>query len=349
MSIVNTANSLSQIPSAGPLGKLTEQVHQMIYDQPALTTITTIACMILGVGIAFSGTFLTGMNFYVFLSFGSLLFISSALVGREIAIINKDFIYHAYQGLNKYYKTHEIDPSKTITIDENYEKNLAKADPNKALYSCSYQVGEHHITNGAIFFINGMDNSYSYAKSSARYLSRLGHGVKISGVHNATHGKRDDIIECQKNLWERVATPPVLILKKNLEQSLGQNPAKKVLLIAHSQGAIQTGLAIELLAENHPEYLPNIHLVSIAPGAYLPKWISNHIGSYRAYLSPKDPIPMIHNTGRIDQRKALRILDRHPSISTIDPDHEFSSDTYTMVLASKIEQFVSRQGGLIDR
>ena len=167
------------------------------------------------------------------------------------------------------------------------------------------------------------------------------------GIHNASHGKQDDLAECRLNLYEKIATRPVTLLREKIEHYLTHNPEKESLIIAHSQGAIQTGLALELISENNPQLLGRVHVLSIAPGSYLPKWISNHIASYRIYCSPRDPIPMIHSEGRKDQRHAIRILDRDPNLKTFDHDHEFNSPTYAFVLSQKINQFIQLHGGLV--
>lgn len=351
MAAVTLSQTIPQIPSRGPISRLTHKLHEKIYNNQQVAAICAIALGTFGTGLFFSSFFLSGYSFYVFISFGSLNFLLSLLLIKEIAVIKKDFLYEAYHGL-KSYRNHKIDPSIKITYDPDFEKNIAAKNPKKAFYSKPYKVGKNSIFKGAIFFINGMNNHFKTARSTAEHLSNLGGQVKIHGVHNASHSLdgdvSEDLAECRKNLYQKVATPPVTILRDEIKNYLKNNQDHEALIITHSQGAVQTGLALEILAKSDPALLKKVHLLAIAPGAFLSKQISNNIASYRVYCSHRDPIPMIDSLGRRDQINAIRTLDRHPDIKQrLDPDHSIKSKTYSFVLARKINWFIQKCEGLV--
>lgn len=80
-------------------------------------------------------------------------------------------------------------------------------------------------------------------------------GRPIIGIHNETHGIVFDIIECliQRNL--NYATCDTRVLYRIVKEKLYSPKIRKVILILHSQGGIEGGLAVDWMLQELPQDL----------------------------------------------------------------------------------------------
>ncbi len=195
------------------------------------------------------------------------------------------------------------------------------------------------LPNGlAIGFINGIWNDFDSAKTSAQYLSKMAGGYNIHGVHNATHGRRVDLLEVYLGL-DHIATEPVRQLHKMwnsfFETSSGNT---KFLMICHSQGAIHVRNA---LLDYPPELRERILVVAVAPAAYIYQETCADVIHYRVELG--DFVPYIDRPGAERAKDTIVNLTSHPDASKIF-DHEFMSPTYQTRLQEHISEYIQTYG-----
>ncbi len=205
------------------------------------------------------------------------------------------------------------------------------------LYKSSkiYQVPGIEISNLGIGFINGVWNFFSSAYDSAKYLSKLAGGYSIHAVYNATHGFEPDLIECDLGL-RYIATKPVRLLHKMWNSYFEKSSADaKFLMICHSQGAIHVRNALL----DYPEELRmRIHVVAIAPGAYIYAKTCSQVIHYRNASIKRDFIPRIDEEGAEREKDTIINLVSHPTAPYFD--HGFQSITYRDELIDNLESFL---------
>ena len=180
-----------------------------------------------------------------------------------------------------------------------------------------------------IFFVNGMNNSFSEAQSHALYLSDLSGGHNVRGVYNATHGKFADLYECGIGL-RGTRTDPVQFIHKQWDSFFDHASLDRLALhFCTSQGAILTKNALL----DYPEDRRNrIRVVGVAPAAYINDDICHSVQNYEAKWY-RDPVPRISVWERWKNRSSIQVVPSHPSASFFD--HSFSSPTYRQFIEQR--------------
>ena len=116
------------------------------------------------------------------------------------------------------------------------------------------QVFDPVVDDEVWIYINGICTTRDLNKGNCVKLNELFHR-KVYSVHNPTHSMWYDLLECamgKVGLFGDLV-PPRRLLKKVLKHHLHQakkDGKKKVVLIAHSQGTIITGRALEEMGEH---------------------------------------------------------------------------------------------------
>lgn len=218
-----------------------------------------------------------------------------------------------------------------------YESQFRPEYDHSRLYSLSDQ-GLPELPNMEIGFINGIDNTYTEARHSAIYISRLAGGYNVHAVYNATHGRTTDAKECWKGL-RYIATDPVRQLHKMWNSFFEKSSANtKFLMICHSQGAIHVRNA---LLDYPPELRARILVVAVAPGGYIYQESCAQVVHFRAHVN-RDPVPYIDQGGIGRSRKTIVELDSHPDAPWLD--HPFESPTYQKKLTDRIDVYKESNG-----
>ncbi|KAL4934093.1 uncharacterized protein BDV17DRAFT_296882 [Aspergillus undulatus] len=116
-------------------------------------------------------------------------------------------------------------------------------------------------------FINGIACGRTWMQQN---IDRLGHtfGRKVTGVHNPSTGLVFDIIQCLIQRDFSYATQDVRDGYAHLRAALLNPDYTKVVLIAHSQGAIESGLIVDwLLDEIHQGCLRKLEIYTFGNAA----------------------------------------------------------------------------------
>jgi hypothetical protein len=109
----------------------------------------------------------------------------------------------------------------------------------------------------------------------------------------------------------------------------------KFLMICHSQGAIHVRNALL----DYPEELRmRIHVVAIAPGAYIYAKTCSQVIHYRNASIKRDFIPRIDEEGAEREKDTIINLVSHPTAPYFD--HGFQSITYRDELIDNLESFL---------
>ena len=201
----------------------------------------------------------------------------------------------------------------------------------------SYQVGSYDLQNGAIGFINGINNTRSESIESAYNLSQYAHNAKIYGIYNAKNcsgsiGKiltgiantavsiGGDIAECGLG---RIGlhTPPVQLLKNQWAHfAMTYGPDAKFLQICHSGGADHVKNALISSSEATRQ---RIIVLAINPSVIIPEELCFRSNNY---MSRRDFVTRLDVIGRLRYGNQLHILEPHPHAKFWD--HEFASPTF---------------------
>lgn len=235
-----------------------------------------------------------------------------------------------------------------ITYDDNFEKvnkDFRVKDQvikdfwdNSSCYDLSGEGFRELPPDLGIGFINGIWNDFNSAKESARYLARLSGGYNIQGVHNATHGRFIDVVECKLGL-NYIATEPVRQLHKmwhDFFKNTSEN--SRFLMISHSQGVIHVRNA---LLDFPPELRTRILVVGIAPAGYVYRNTCADVLHYRV-SGWRDFVPRIDSHGAYRSKGTIVELNSHPDAPLFD--HEFMSPTYTSKLFTHLSNYIMSNG-----
>jgi RHS repeat-associated protein len=216
---------------------------------------------------------------------------------------------------------------------------------------------------GPITSINGMGCSLRDSVENNTYASKL-FGHNIYSVYNATHGAASDLVECMLGS-AGIATPPALLLTREWQRLFSEiSPSQELFHVCHSQGAIHTKLALLLLP---PEQRSRIHVMAIAPAAYIPNELCKSAVNYAVQpninKNPEtqtsklcfDVVPLIINyparalahiqyvatPERLRQEPYtynVKFLKSHPDAPSFD--HAFTSPTYADSIKGKGDRFI---------
>lgn len=202
--------------------------------------------------------------------------------------------------------------------------------------SQTYDLGLPNQENLGIGFINGIDNIFKNSHDSTSYISRLGKGINVHAVYNATHGLTADLYECKMGL-NFIATEPVRQLHKMWNNFFSRSSADAIfLMICHSQGAIHTRNALL----DYPEHLRNrIIVVAIAPGAYIYPETCAQVIHYRV---ARDIVPRFDQKGMKRSKNTIVELESHPDAPWFD--HPFDSPSYLKKLQDHINEYIITNG-----
>jgi RHS repeat-associated protein len=220
--------------------------------------------------------------------------------------------------------------------------------------SAPLQVGSYDLQNGAIGFINGINNTRSEFIESAYNLSQYAHNAKIYGIYNAKNfsgsiGKKltgafnsivsigTDIAECGLG---RIGlhTPPVQLLKNQWAHfAMTYGPDAKFLQICHSGGADHVKNALISSSEATRQ---RIIVLAINPSVIIPRKLCFQSHNY---MSRRDFVTSLDIIGRLRYGNELHILEPHPNAKFWD--HEFASPTFTGTIKRHIKDYIEDYGG----
>jgi len=197
-----------------------------------------------------------------------------------------------------------------------------------------YNLGRTELNDKMILFVNGIKNDSSNHWGSLEYLSDLGGGVNVTGVHLPTYGLVFDVIHANKYRSNHI-TPGVREIHKALDNFFdNSSPTSTVLAIGHSMGnaAIRNALMIY-----DPERRKRIFVVSIAGAMQV---IPETCGGLRSYVSKGDRIHQFDETGLQRYGKHIQWLTPHPKAPWFD--HTFQSPTYRDVLKDNVSEYIKK-------
>lgn len=158
---------------------------------------------------------------------------------------------------------------------------------------------------------NGILNSLEDAIEFHKLISQMAPNSTSSCNYNSTHGGWD-IVEAGLNLLG-MNSKPVTQLHHDWDTFFSNaTEDSSYLQVAHSQGVIQVRNALK---SYEPELRKKIHVIAIAPAAYINQ---NLCGSVMHYVSKRDFVPWLDLPGRFINRKNIKSLDPHPESALLD-------------------------------
>lgn len=222
-------------------------------------------------------------------------------------------------------------------VEEKHSLKLSEATVKvKRLFkqkSFVYEIGSLDLENGAIGFINGINNTLKKAQQHALRLSNYAGGTKISHVYNATHSAPIDIAECVLGHYG-IETPPVQILQEQWEDFIENYPPdSKFFQICHSQGAIHVKNA---LLASPKSVRDRIIVLAIAPATIIPKDLCCYSTNYS---SLGDFVSLLDIEGYELYSEELILLEPHPNAPSWD--HDFDSPTFQPILQAYIANYLN--------
>ncbi|KAK6909403.1 hypothetical protein I203_103421 [Kwoniella mangroviensis CBS 8507] len=128
--------------------------------------------------------------------------------------------------------------------------------------------GKHAYKDEAWIFINGVGTDRASLELILKALNRL-FGRKVEGLHNVTLGMPYDLATCFLERDMLLMTPILDDLRKAVIKHVGNPQKKRVVLIAHSQGAILLSLLVDILLHSNldPKSLSKIALYTLGGAA----------------------------------------------------------------------------------
>lgn len=219
-----------------------------------------------------------------------------------------------------------------VKWDLNFESRLG-GPHSKHYLETAETINVPTQPNKGVGLANGIMNTFEDAKASAKHISRLGGGVPVYGVYNATHGIINDLLECFFGLNFFRGTTPVKLLHRQWDEFFATNgPDACFLQFCHSQGAIHVRNALL----SYPEELrKRIIVVAIAPAAYISPDICKSVDHY---VSSRDFIPYFDVRGRAECKDTIHYIKAHDDAGIWD--HSFNSPTYEQAIKNHIRDYM---------
>ncbi len=191
------------------------------------------------------------------------------------------------------------------------------------------------LSNGAIGFINGINNNKIQARLSVQQLSQYVQGAKIYGIHNASNFVTD-VLECGLG-HIGFHTPTVQLLKNKWTHLIASHgPQAKFLEICHSGGAIHLKNALLTSPESVRQ---RIIALAIAPAAIIPRRLCFRSDNY---VSKNDIVTHLDVWGKRRYGNELHVLEPHPDANKWD--HEFLSPTFEGRIQEHIDDYIKKYG-----
>ncbi len=238
--------------------------------------------------------------------------------------------------------TFDIDETGNYSVGVTSSTNRRSRSRSRSVdrRTCSYETKDKEYGKIHYTCVNGVLTFPEDAMSNTDYIGSMMPDCSGAGIYNATHGLWD-FVECVINLLG-FNTRPVSELHGQWDKYFDNCPEGGIIThVCHSQGAILTRNA---LASYDPERRKRIHVIAVAPAAYIDE---DHCGSVMHYVSKNDFIPWFDFKGRRRHEKNITILDRHPNASWFD--HNFQSPTYRGEIKKRIKWISNNYGDLNDK
>lgn len=221
--------------------------------------------------------------------------------------------------------------------------------------SGAFQVGSFDLQNGAIGFINGIQNSRPDVLESAHYLSQYAQGAKINGIYNASNlsgpiaksltGMSNKLLSFGTDVAECISghvgiyTPPVKLLKNQWARFiLTHGSEARFLQICHSGGA---GHVKNALITSSESVRQRIIVLAINPSVIIPKSLCFQSDNY---MSRRDFVTHLDIIGRLKHGNELHILEPHPKAKYWD--HSFASPTFHQTINRHLKEYIEDYGGI---
>ena len=248
------------------------------------------------------------------------------------------------------FASHAYQTVKPIVIDTLQNFTLRDAAPiihginfcssyikEEYIRSRPYQTGSFDLPNGAIGFINGINNTPIESLRSSTSLSLMAQGADIYGIYNATHSAFVDALECAVG-HAGIHTPPVQMLKDKWSHLISTNtPNAKFLEICHSGGADHLKNALETSSSSVRQ---RIIVLAIAPSVIIPKRLCFKSDNY---VSRRDFVTHLDFFGKMRYGNQLHVLEPHPNAKFWD--HEFLSPTFDGVKRFHVDEYLENYAG----
>jgi hypothetical protein len=236
----------------------------------------------------------------------------------------------------------------------------------------SKQASKVNIGNSRIGFINGIGSSLEEAHNHVEYLDSLSTGVDISLVYNQTHGIYTDLVECCLGKYGELTEPVLHIISIFEDFDRSSGPGDEFLWVCHSQGAIHTYNALNIINEKNPDLSKKIKVLAIAPAKIILKslcensfnYISEDIVPYfdakslnkdNVVTLERHKLRLCKSTKEKDNLYNKMVLSAISVCNvtsltslaikklynlTINQDHSFQSETYVSRIKDHLEEFI---------
>ena len=218
-----------------------------------------------------------------------------------------------------------------------------------------FLVNSSDLQNGAIGFINGINNTRLQSIESARQLGRYAQDAKIYGIYNATNlsgplsrsltGMANkafsigaDIVECGL-AHIGFHTPPVQLLKNQWNHFIATHGPEAIFFqICHSGGADHVKNALK---DSPDSVRQRIIVLAINPSVVVPDELCYESHNY---ISKRDFVTRLDIIGNLKYGEELHILEPHPDADFWD--HEFASPTFKKLIQDQITNYIENYGDI---
>jgi len=225
--------------------------------------------------------------------------------------------------------------------------------PHEHETSRFYKTEGSSIEDKDISLINGIDNTFEEALSSANYIRSLGTDLSIEGTYNHSNGKLMDLLEvftCNYNGFSPNTGNLLISRWTNFYNRNIDRPNAKILHFCHSQGAIHTRNALMKLPK---EIRNRIIVVNIAGATVIPEEMCFHAHNY---VSKKDIVHygedlalsialLADDEDRadflrsfVDNKSQIIYLEPHEGATGID--HSILSPTYASTIRKHLIEYL---------
>lgn len=260
---------------------------------------------------------LDGMNFYTYLH-------------------NNPYTYLDLEGLksHKRFSFFTVDNWKLLPNPFSFVNPLPKEKP--VHYELAETDDQTYEQDSHIFYVNGINNSFDEAKTNAQFISDMTSNLNVHGTYSPTQGLFTDCVNYFRR-FHRKHSSPAKALKHQIKEHIHNHPSQPILIVCHSNGAVITRNALELLDDEERQ---KVSVVAIAPAAFIPEHLCKSVTHYE---SENDFVPKLDRKGRRKAKNKDNIITLKPHPKAPLFDHSLTSPTYEEPLKEEIAKHLETQ------
>lgn len=179
------------------------------------------------------------------------------------------------------------------------EKVAKLAPHNPRMRWWQYGLDDPTRNQNRVMVTNGVWNSESRAMTSLNLYGEIfaeaGYNGVVEMLYNPHEGLMADLFRARRSVKRTEISGVSQDLLRVWLDHFERHPEGQILILGHSEGAVNIRNALELLREHRPDLNRRIHVIAVACAAYIPRGLC---GSVQHIVVDGDPVKEFDSEGK---------------------------------------------------